>query len=322
MKTVLGVLIALAFISAVVLAADLPSPPDSGYTEIAVALRDLIWAINQLPGLIVNAFFAFLVAGLMASTQQLVDASFHFLFSAPDPSLFCTPYNAVLSILESVYSVLLMGLALYFIARATDVSGRVAAKRWLERMIVMIVVLSFAYPFFETMLDFNTYLATNLASSSMAVLFRSPGSFASAILALVLLFPLISMLMLTFMTLVARYLLIPFAFLFFPIAIFLYFIPATESWGRTFLKIIFSLVFMTAFDSLVLLGLSALANAHDPNLAYAFTSSFIMLLGFGAIGVLNLALFVMAIFSVVSQSKTVLTVIGIGVISKVAAAIL
>jgi len=321
MKVTLGLIVVLA-LAAVVIADDLPSPPDSGYTEVAVALRDLIWAINQLPGLIVAAFFTFLVAGLIASTQQLVDASFQFLFSAPNPALFCPAYNVVITLLESVYSIALMGLALYFIARSTDVQGRAAAKLWLERMCILIVVLAFSFQLFSTMLDFNTYLSTNLASSSMKTIFRSPASFASAILSLILLLPITSFMLLTVFTLVARYLLIPFCFLLFPIAIFLYFIPPTEAWGRTFLKIIAAAVFMTSADALILLALSSLAGVHDANLATTFMSSYFMVFGFGLIGVFNLAIALVALFSVVNQSKTILTVIGIGIISKVAAAVL
>ena len=278
--------------------------------------NDLLNTLTNLPGCIVEAFFSYLVSGLIASTQGLVDASFSFIFSSPNPQWFCTPYNTVLTSLEGLYSIALMGLAFYYIIRSTDVEGRTTAKRWLEKMLVMIVFLSFSFPMFQLILDFNTYLSTNLASESMKGMFTSPGSFTSAVFALVILLPMVSFMMLTFVTLLIRYLLIPFALLLFPVAIFLYFIPPTESWGKTFLKIIGILVFMTTIDALVLLGLSSLFNANDPNLATSFVSAFMTLYGFGALGLINLVLFLLAILSIVSQSKAILTVIGIGVIGK------
>ena len=289
---------------------------NSTTTSACQGNNDLLNTLTNLPGCIVETFFNYVVSGLISTTQGLVDATFGFIFSSPNPAWFCTPYNAVLSLLESLYSIVLMGIALFFIVRSNDISGRTTAKKWLEKMLVMIVILSFSFPLFQMMLDFNTYLATNLASESMKGIFSSPAGFTSAIFSLIILLPMISFMMLTFVTLLIRYLLIPFMLLLFPVAIFLYFIPLTESWGKTFLKIIAILVFMTTIDALLLLGLSSLFNAADPNLANSFVSAFLTLYGFGALGVVNLVLFILAILSIVSQSRAILTVVGIGLIGK------
>lgn len=282
----------------------------------------LVSAITNLPASIVNAFFNFIVTGLISASHELVDVTFNFIFSSPDPHLFCAPYNAVMTLLESAYSVALMVLALYFIVRSGDAEGRANAKRWLEKMFVLIIVLSFSFQLFQAMLDFNNYLSTSLANRSMENMFSSPGGFASAILALVLLFPMLSFMMLTMITLLTRYLMIPFMLLLFPVAIFLYFIPFTESWGKTFLKIIAMIVFMTTIDALVLIGLNTLYSTSDPNLAIPLISTLATLYGFGMLGIVNLVVFIMAILSVISQSKAAITVIGLGVAAKAAKVLL
>lgn len=279
--------------------------------------NDLLNTLLNLPSCIVDTFFSYIVSGLIASVQGFVDASFKFLFSSPDPSWFCTQYNTVMSIIETLFSIALMGVAMMFIVRSNDVEGRIAAKKWLENMLVMIVLLSFSFLIFQTMLDLNTYLSTSFANESMKVLFTPSGTFTSAIFALLMLFFISGMLILTFVTLLVRYILIPFLLLGFPIAIFLYFIPLTQSWGKAFLKAIAMIVFMTTIDALVLLGLSALFNANDPNLADSLVKAFAILFGFGILGVINVFLILSAALSVVSQSKALSGVIGFTVLSKV-----
>lgn len=286
-------------------------------TNYGDLIGSLTSAIANLPGKIVDSFFTYTVSGLAASSQQLVDASFKFMFSNPDPAWFCTPYNGVMAIVESLYSLSLMGLALYFILRSNDAEGRASAKSWLQNMLLMIVLLAFSFQIFKVMLDFSAYLAASAASESMRSMFSTPLSFSSSIFALVILLPAIAGMFLTFLTLLLRYLLIPFLLFLFPIAIFLYFTPLTQRWGRAFLGVIASVVFMTVFDALILLGLSSLFNSHDPNLADSLARAFAVLFGFAAIGLVNLLMFVLAILSIILQNNTVRSIVGFAVAGKV-----
>ena len=279
--------------------------------------NDLLNTLTNLPGCIVESFFSYTVSGLVSSSQGLVDSAFKFIFSSPDPLWFCTQYNGLMAVLESLYSIVLMCLAMFFILRSNDAEGRAIAKRWLENMIAMIVLLSFSFQIFQMALDFNTYLATSFANESMKNLFGIQPDFTSAIFALVILIPAISAMTMTFITLLVRYLLIPFLLFLFPIAIFLYFIPITQSWGRTFIKIIATIVFMSAIDALVILGLSSLFTSADPNLADSLVKAFAVIFGFGALGIINLALFAMSILSIITQSKPVMGAVGLTVAGRV-----
>ena len=278
---------------------------------------DFLSTLTNLPFCIVESFFAFIVSGLIAALQGLIDASFKFLFSSPDPRLFCSSYNAIMAVIESLYAIALMGLALMFIVRSNDVEGRLAAKQWLQNLISMIVVLSVSFLLFQTLLDFNTYLSTSIANEAMKTIFTPSGSFTSAIFALLMLLLIASLLLLTFVTLLLRYILIPFLLLLFPVAIFLYFTPLTQSWGKAFLKAIAIVVFMTSFDTLILLGLSALFSSANSLLADSLVKAFAILFGFGALGLINIFLFLTAIFSVVRQSKLASAAIGIIIAKKV-----
>ena len=286
-----------------------------GGNSTIIDFGPIINSITNLPNQIVEGFFNYVVTGLTSSVSTLISASFKFMFSNPDPNWFCAPYNAVMAILESLFSLALMGLALYFIVKSNDVEGRLTAKLWLQNMIIMMVVLSFSFPIFSMLLDFNHYLSTSLAGESMQSMFKFSTNLGAAIFAFLILIVSVAVLMLTYLTLLLRYLLIPVMLLLFPISIFLYFMPMTQSWGTAFLKVILVFVFMTTADALVLLGLSAMLGTNDPNLADALVRSIAVIIGFGCIGLVNVALIIMALLSVVMQSKALIGAAGVALLS-------
>jgi hypothetical protein len=153
----------------------------------------------------------------------------------------------------------------------------------------------------------------------MKSIFNVPLGFASAVFALVVLIPSTTGITLTLATLLLRYLLIPFMLFLFPFAIFLYFIPPTQRWGAAFLSLIAAVVFMTAFDALVLLALSSLFNSPDPTLADPLFHMLAVLVGFSALGLINVVIFILAILSVVLQSTVVRNIIGVAVAGKILA---
>ena len=278
--------------------------------------NDLLNTLANLPTCIVDAFFSYIVSGLIASVAGFIDASFQFLFSAPNLNWFCGPYGIVMTVLETLYSIALMCLALMFVVRSNDAEGRLAAKKWLENLLILVVLLAFSFQLFQMMLDFNTYLATSFSGAVQRSVFMPSGTFTSAIFAFLMLLLIALLLILTFVTLLIRYVLIPFLLLLFPIALFLYFVPWTKSWGKTFLRSIALIVFMTAVDALILLGLSSLFNASDPNLANELVRAFAVLLGFGAIGLVNAFLLISAFTGVVMQSKALTGIAGLAVAGR------
>jgi len=279
--------------------------------------NDLLNTLTNLPNCIVESLFSYIISGLISSIQSFIDASFKFLFSTPNLTWFCGSYNTVMAIIETLYSIALMGLAMLFIVRANDVEGRMAAKKWLENMLIMIILLAFSFALFQLLADFNSYLASNLANDSMKQIFTPSANLTSAIFSLIILLLATVLLVITFITLLIRYLLIPFLLLLFPVAIFLYFVPITQSWGKSVLRAIAMILFMTSIDALVLMGLSSLFTASDPNLTDTLVRAFAVLFGFGAIGLINALLLLSSILSVVSQSKALSSVVGVTVLSKV-----
>ncbi len=264
--------------------------------------NDLLATLTNLPGCITESFIGTFTSGFAYAIDQFLSASFNFIAATPDLHWFCTPYNNVMSIIESLYTLAFMGLGLFYIFRSTDVEGRLAAKEWLKNIFLMILALSFSFQIFEVMVSVNSYLTTSFLSYATRDVFNPATAFASLAFAFIILSTATFVLLLAFLTLLARYLLIPFLLLLFPISIFLYFIPFTKEWGLTFLKLIVSVVFMTAFDALLIMALSLLFSTPDPNLASGFIRATAIILGFSLIGILNFFLFLSSLFSLIGAA--------------------
>jgi len=281
---------------------------------------DLLATMTNLPGCIVESFFSTLTSGFAYTIDQLLTTSFNFIAAAPDLHWFCTPYNNVMAIIESLYTLAFMGLGLFYIFRSTDVEGRLAAKEWLKNIFFMILALSFSFQIFGIMISVNSYLTTSFLSYATQDVFNPSTAFGSLIFAFIILMTAVFVLLLAFLTLLARYLLISFLLLLFPISIFLYFIPFTKEWGSTFMRLIVSVVFMTSLDALLVMALSLLFSTPDPNLASSFVRGIAIILGFSLIGVLNAFLFLTSLFSLLGTATKALGPIRYliaGVIGKV-----
>lgn len=304
-------------LSSVAYAANSSSSSDSPTTIINVDFGPVIASITNLPGQIVSSFFTYLNNGLASATKTITDNAIKFMFVSPNPSWFCAPYNAVMAIIEGTYALVLMGLSLYFILRSGDVEGRLTAKKWMENMLVMVIVLAFSFPLFGMLIDLNTYLSGSLANQSLASLFGDSYANDESILSLVILLSGSYFGLITFLTLLLRYILLPFMLLLFPISIFLYFIPPMQKWGKTFLTVILVFIFMTTADALVMMGLAAMFGSADPNLADSFVRSIALLTAFASFGLVNIALLLLALLSIVTQSRAITGVAGLTLLAKV-----
>ena len=266
--------------------------------------NDTLSIITNLPGCMIDSLLSTVSSGLSQTVNQLIPSTLSLIGASPSLSWFCGPYNNVMAVIESLYSLAFMGTGLYFILASVDVDGRLKAKDWMKNLFLMVLFLSVSFPLFQLMLSLNSSITSSFITQSTKGLFVLPAMAGSAIFAIVILSSGIFLLMLTFGTLLGRYLLIPFLFLFFPVSIFLYFVPFTKEWGETFLRLIISVVFMSSIDALFILALAALLQSPDPTLADSFIRTMAILLGLSLIGVLNLVIAILAILSVIGAATS------------------
>ncbi|MBU0591946.1 hypothetical protein KKD40_07010, partial [Candidatus Micrarchaeota archaeon] len=231
-----------------------------------------------------------------------LDNALSFIITGPDITLFCSPYAKIMRIIESLYTIALMGVGAYFIISAADIEKRARAKIWLENILFMIIAVSFSFAIFQMILEINQYITNSIYDHAFASLFDIHTSFSSLAFALVVSSNFIMWAGLTFMTLLIRYIMLPFLLLAFPFAIFLYFIPFTRDWGAFMLKFILIIIFMTSVDAVLIAGVSYLFSVGDPLLSGGFVEAMALMLGFGLIGIVNTIIYIIAILSLVTAA--------------------
>ncbi len=262
---------------------------------------DLVAMIENLPVCIAEAFFSLIFSGLTLAVQMFMNGAFALILAVPDVNWFCGPYSLVMGIIESLYTLLLMGLGMYYIIRSSDVEGRITAKKWLKNIFLMIAVLTFSFYIFQVILEVNQAIASNLLEQASTDFFSVQTTLSDFVFAVSILLFANSLAMLTFFTLLMRYLMLPFLLLLFPFAIFFYFIPVTEGFGKFLLKLILLVIFMTSVDALLIRGFFTLFNTADPTLADEFIRAMSAIMAFGAIGMVNLAIYAIALLEVMQQ---------------------
>ena len=262
---------------------------------------DLIAVLQNLPACTAEAFFSFLFNGLIISVQTLLSSTFSLILAVPDMNWFCAPYNAIMAIIESLYTLLIMGLGLFYILRSTDVEGRMAAKRWLQGIFLMVVALTFSFYIFQMLIDINQAIATNLLNQATLDFFNVQASIPDFVFAIVILLFFVFSSVMAFFTLLIRYLLLPFLLLLFPFSLFLYFLPISEGFGKFLLKLTCILIFMTSVDALLILGFFTLFGATDPTLSNPFLRAMASIAALASISLANITIFIIALLMVISQ---------------------
>ena len=263
---------------------------------------DLLAAIINLPSCIAESIFGMLVSGLIYSAKQFFDFAIGFMTASPDIHWFCLPYNNIMGVLDSLYTIMLLGLGAYYIINSTNVEGRAKSKTWFKNIFFMIIALSFSFNIFELILGVNQSISTSLYASVSSDIFNINANLSNLIFGLIISLSLVTGGMLTFFTLLIRYIMIPFLLFLFPVAIFLYFIPPTREWGAFIFKFSMLIIFMTTIDAIMLMGISSVFSTPDPNLAGDLIKALALVLGFGMIGLVNVVIFIIAILSVISQA--------------------
>ena len=190
---------------------------------------NFLQVLYNLPTCIVEKFFSSLISGFVYSATQFLQNALNFIVKGPDVTLFCTPYAKIMKIIESLYILALMGVGAYFIMTAAEPAKRANAKMWMENIFFMIIVLAVSFNIFQMILQINQYITNSVYDQAFANILNINATFSSLIFAFVMSFNFILAAGLTFLTLIIRYMLIPFLLLSFPIALFLYFIPFTKS---------------------------------------------------------------------------------------------
>ena len=210
--------------------------------------------------------------------------------------MFVSLWAIILYVLSIFYGLLMLYSGFNFMISGYDVVKRTKAKEWFRNIFVMIVLVQASYFIYSAVIDVNSLLTAGVISLVDQNFFLITADnivniglqFLFAVLYVFTL--IITVIMLTF-----RYIIEAGGVVFVPIGIFLYFIPPVNNYGRLILNFLGTCIFITFFDSLILLVCSKLIDIP-------VFQNFKILVMITAFGIVNFLMFYFIIFSALKSA--------------------
>jgi hypothetical protein len=196
-----------------------------------------------------------------APIQPLLTFTKSLLTEPVNISLFGSIWAIIIYILSMFYGLLLMYSGFNFMISGYDVVKREKAKEWFKNIFIMIILIQMSYFIYSTVIDLNSLMTSGIINMVDEKFFLLTADniinlglefFLGIFYVLTLIFSVI------FLTL--RYIIVAIGVVFIPIGIFLYFIPPLKCYGKLILNFLGICIFVTFFDSLILLAGSKLVD--------------------------------------------------------------
>ena len=223
----------------------------------------------------------------------VTSALFSLLFSTPDINPAKGFYDNVLMVAQSLYSLLIAALGLYWIWGARSVEGRIRAKEWSEKLFALILLEAAGFFIFSLALGLNN----NIASAVLQWTNPSggvPELVATTAVAIIIRIFMLPLLFVTLLTLILRQILIFVMLVLFPFSLMLYMIPMTKQWGLMAVNMTALVIFMGAIDALIIYGAGAIGTISNILIADAILRTIATYCSFALVGVLNVWLLLSA----------------------------
>ena len=252
--------------------------------------------ITCVPQKIVEFFFMLLnapIIPLLAFIQKL-------LAEPVIISVFKSLWGVIIYVISLFYGLLFLFSGLNFIVSGYDAEKRARAKEWLKNTLLMIFFVQASYLIYSLLNDLSSLLASgviNLISDKFFLL--TADNAVNMGLSILLAFFYVTVLAITMIFLSLRYVLVAGGVIFFPIGLFLYFIPPLRDYGKLILNTLGILLFLPFLISLELLIASRLVEV-------SIFDNFKIVLMIAGFSMANLTMLFLLVFALVKSAMSVL----------------
>ena len=215
----------------------------------------------NLASCIPEKIYEFILNIINAPIKPLLDLT-KSLLTEPIRLDFVAPVWAIIIyILSLFYGLLLLYSGFNFIISGYDVVKRAKAKEWFQNIFIMIVLIQASYFLYYLFVDVSSLLTAgviNLIDENFFLLTADN----MTNLGLQFFFGLfyVITILITVLFLALRYLLVLIGLVLFPIAIFFYFIPALQGYGKVIFNTFGTYMFINFLDGIILLICSRAMN--------------------------------------------------------------
>ncbi len=267
----------LAFLSGLLLI-PLASAEDCGLLNLASCIPQKIY--EYILG-IINAP----IAPLLILVKSL-------LTEPVQTDLFSPLWAIMIYMLSLFYGFLILYSGFNFIISGYNAAKREKAKEWLRNTFIMIVLVQASYFLYSLVLDVNSLVTIGTINLINEDFFKiTADNIINIGLQFFFAIGYVVALILSSIILTIRYLIVAAGVVLIPIAIFLYFIPPLQSYGRLILYFLGTCIFTTFIDAIIFLVSSKL-------LEIALFDNFKILVMIASFGIANLLMLYLMFFSI------------------------
>jgi len=256
--------------------------------------------ISNLATCIPEKIYQFTLGILNAPLQPFLTMTKALLTEPVNIENFISLWAIIVYVISIFYGLFLILGGFNFIISGYSAAKRERAKHWLKNIVLMIFFVQASYYLYDILLEIASSMTAgviNLIDEDFFLL--TIDNITNLGLQLFLAFPYVLTLMLSIFLLSLRYLLVAVGVVFFPIGLFLNFVPPLRSYGKLILSTLMIIIFLPFIQSLMLLTASKLIEIP----LFANYKIVIMTVSFLLI---NLSMVLLIIFAVVKSAFAVI----------------
>lgn len=253
----------------------------------------------NLASCIPEKLYGFFISVLNAPLKPLLSFIKSLLTEPVNIEVLVPIWAIILYVLSIFYGLLLLCAGMNFMFSGHNEIKRAKSKEWFQNVFLMILFTQMSFFLYSLILDVSSLLTAgmmNLVDPDFFLLtadniINIGLQFFFALFYVLTLF-------LTMLILMIRYLTVAIGVVFFPIGIFLYFIPPVQDYGKLILNYLGICIFIGFFDSVIFLVASQLIQIQ-------FFENMKIMVMIGTFSMANLLMLYLLFFSIIkSASKT------------------
>ncbi|MDP3699244.1 MAG: hypothetical protein Q8R47_06705 [Nanoarchaeota archaeon] len=256
--------------------------------------------LTNLATCLPEKFFEFIISLLNTAIQPLLKLVQTLLTEPANVNTFQPLWAVIVYVISMFYGLFFLFAGFNLMISGYDSAKREKAKYWLRNVVLMIIFVQASFLIYSLILELSSLMTAgviNIIDPKFFLMTLDSGlNFG---LQLSLLIPYIATLVITIILLGLRYLFAIVGVVFFPIAMFFYFIPPLQSYGKLITNLLLVVIFVPFFDAVMLFGASALLKVP------VFTN-FKIVLTIVAFTAVNLLMILLTIFAIIKAATSVL----------------
>lgn len=256
--------------------------------------------LTNLATCLPEKFFEFITSVLNAAIQPLLKLVQTLLTEPANVNTFQPLWAVIVYIISMFYGLFFLFAGFNLMISGYDSAKREKAKYWLRNVVLMIIFVQASFLIYSLILELSSLMTAgviNIIDPKFFLMTLDNGlNFG---LQLSLLIPYIITLIIAIILLGLRYLFAVVGVVFFPLAMFFYFIPPLQSYGKLIINLSLVIIFVPFFDAVMLFGASALLKIP------VFTN-FKIVLTIVAFTAVNLLMILLTIFAIIKAATSVL----------------